>query len=516
MATVRPHGPIPVQPSFHPLPRLTGSGLSEKPSSGKAMNTGNALKQPMQTLLRLFYINNKCGEAMNKNIFGCLIICLFFTIIRSEIILDLSVDTWPELEIKSCRLHPDAGITGNQCFDLGKNGSISIPHISLPQGPFTIESRFFLRDYNQGIPNISDLFAAFDVDYGGSSNSEGVDFRIGGGYNYPLVIQDGYNNVTDWNPPSYEQKSMRASISKSIGQFGLGSGTNLDGHGAWKETFTDRCVERNKWVHMAATWDGTVAQIYLNGHNATDTWRAVGADLPVFIRDTSSITIGEEHVGDHIRHFDGEVEFIKFYNEAFSSCEIWRKYKQTLREQQCKLFIKIESPHCGEAISRNTKVKFCIMDSLGNTITPEANTVFRIYISTSDSFDEYVLVLVTTATEFTMGELAGDEIFNIDDIFYIRIVATTDAGQKKSALLSGESFAESGVLANMFKPEEITLNRQEVIKNMNFAMNIRKNCPAYNLRGVKIGSGSVKRSSGIYISQIQNTGKNRISLFVKQ
>ena len=126
-------------------------------------------------------------------------------------VLNVGNDTWTALQSNGAVMYTDAFLTTNPiaCFDMGSIGTLQIPFYAMPQGPFSIEGKFFLRSYNGSDPNISDIFASFNTNYGGANNSEGFDFRVGGGYNYALKAQDAYSNVSDWTLPDGSQKTAR-------------------------------------------------------------------------------------------------------------------------------------------------------------------------------------------------------------------------------------------------------------------------------------------------------------------
>jgi hypothetical protein len=448
-----------------------------------------------------------------------LLMCAAVPFAHGGEVLNASYDTWTLLQQNGATINSDASLSTDPiaCLDMGSSGSVTIPSVAMPQGPFSIESRFFLRNYNGTDPNISEILAAFNCNYGGASNSEGVDFEIGGGYNYSLKVQDVYHNVSDWVPPSESEKAARAAVSKAIGKFGLGSGTNVGGHGAWKEVFTDRCIEINKWVHMVATWDGTSMLFYLNGHNATDTWRSVGSGLPAFIASVRTVMIGAETITAW-RHMDGKIGYVKMYNEALSSCEVWSKYRQSLGSDRCVDFIKVESPRCGEVISRDTKVKFSVRDSMDNDVTPPGQT-FTVHICKEPTFTDAVSGYPTAATECAFGDLVGAGEWNSDGLLYCRISACkTAAALSKTA--DDNLIAESGVLP-AYILASATKNAPYAIPvtHLKKVTSIRQltNEAVFDIRGRKVGVGAKVASSslkyGVYFIKASD-GTGRKILYV--
>lgn len=420
-------------------------------------------------------------------------------------VLSISYETWGTLQQNGAVLHPDASLVSDPiaCLDMGSNGFGDIPSIALPQGAFSIESRFFLRDYNGFDPNISDIFAGFSINYDGDNNSEGIDFRVGGGYNYALKIQDVFHNLTDWNTPTESQKAARASISRAIGELAIGSGKNVNGHGAWKEVFTDRCVEKNKWMHMVATWNGTALRMYLNGHHATDPWRTVGSELPAFIEKNRTITLGAANASK-VRHFNGKIGYVKIYDQALESFEIWRKYRESLGSNRCEDFIKIESPRCGELISPETEIKFAIKDSMDNDVTSPELT-FKITISKDPGFSGTVHSFPLKATGSTFGGLFTNSSNTLEGLLYFRIATGADSGLRKTTATA--LAAESGTLPIYLVPSANRVHRPAVASARLPAAFLGRltNGSVYDLRGRfvnhKAKPANMSLKNGVYIIQ---------------
>src|SRR5512133_1230813 len=379
---------------------------------------------------------------------------IFSFAVSDATILDVSTSTINSLEKTGVRLANDVTIetTPVQCFNLGVSGVINLPQVTIPTKQFTIESKFFLKDYSMSNPYISDIFSAYTLE------TEGVDMRVGGGYMYPLKCADVFSNYQEFVLPTSNEKEIRSSISRAVGEFALGVGENV-----WKETFTDRCIERNTWTHMVATWDGFSMQVYLNGYNATDNLRTVGRDLPVFISPSRPVTIGaENNYGS--RHFNGNISYVKLYDTALSSKEIFDKYRESLGTSRCKDFIKIESPRCGEVITPKTKVKFTLHDSSSQVVNPE-KYLFQVDVSNDQNFTQIVGSYKMTSIEAAFEELSGFDLAKVQGVLFIRITALGKAGLgKKNA---DESVAQSGIV-----PTYLISSTTPVVKNCKKFINI--------------------------------------------
>jgi hypothetical protein len=447
------------------------------------------------------------------------IMCIMVFFSYGNEILNVSYSTSGLLLQNGAVIHPDASMITDptECFDMGTNGNIEIPNIALPQGPFSIESKFYLRGYNESDPNISGILEAFSCDYGntGAGNTEGVAFRIGGGYLYPLKIQDVYNNINDWTPPDESAKTARAAISKAIGEFSLGVGQHV-----WKEVYTNHCIETDTWIHMAVTWDGTNMLVYLNGHDATDNCRILGSQLPAFIANVRTVFIGAENAASSL-HFNGKIAYVKIYDEALSSGEIWNKYRQSAGSGKCANFIKIESPRCGEVISPDTKINFSVRDSMDNDVTPPGQA-FTVYICREPTFSDTssVRTFQTTAAGCVLRDHFGADYSNVDGLYYFRISAGNTAGLNKRTD-DKNLLPESGILPAYLLGSSMKIVPRPVLGSVHKGIsNIRQltNQVIYDVHGRSIGIGTKVSLStlkyGIYFVKIENRTGQKL-LYVK-
>src|SRR5271157_1605454 len=452
---------------------------------------------------------------MKNYLHSALLLCTVVLFAYGDEILAVNYSTANLLLQNGAIIHPDASKTADpiQCFDMGTTGLIEIPNIALPQGPFSIESEFYLRGYNENDPDISGVFEGFNCDYGntGAGNTEGVDLRVGGGYNYPLKIQDVFNNVSDWDPPDDSAKMARAAISLAIGELAVGVGQHI-----WKEVYTNSCIETNTWKHMVAMWDGTKMLVYLNGHDATDNWRTLGSELPVLIANVRTVYVGAQDA-TAARHMNGKIGFVNVYNEALSPSDVWNKYRQSVGGSKCARFIQIESPRCGEVISPDTKMKFSVRDSLGNDVTPSGQS-YSVHICREPTFsDPSARTYQTAMTECGLKDLVGADTLNLSGLFYFRIAAGNISGLSKRA--DDLPVAQSGTLPAYLISSSTKIAPHAGLVHKGIA-NISQlaNQVVYDIRGRSIGIGSKVPLStlqnGIYFVKTGNMAGQKI-LFVK-
>lgn len=244
---------------------------------------------------------------------------------------------------------------------------------------------------------------------------------------------------------------------------------------------------------MVATWDGFNMQVYLNGYNATDNLRTVGRDLPVFISPSRPVTIGaENNYGS--RHFNGNISYVKLYDTALSSKEIFDKYRESLGTSRCKDFIKIESPRCGEVITPKTKVKFTLHDSSSQVVNPE-KYLFQVDVSNDQNFTQIVGSYKMTSIEAAFEELSGFDLAKVQGVLFIRITALGKAGLgKKNA---DESVAQSGIV-----PTYLISSTTPVVKNCKKFINITTESESVvDCQGRNLSSDLGQKKNGVYFSR---------------
>jgi|GEM_PF-3156193 len=426
-------------------------------------------------------------------------------------LFNFSDETLPEHIKNGAEQNGDVTVVGEpvQCFDFGKNGNIVMPSVNMPRGSFTIESRYFLNDYNESYPNISDIAASFDQ----GSVTKGFDFRVGGGNIYPLKLADVYSNADDWDSPDYETKAARAAISKSVGEFSMGIGPS----GLWKEIYTNRCIERNVWTHMVATWDGKDMQLYLNGHIATDPLRVIGKNELPFINETFPLTIGAENGGSY-RHFNGRISFVKIYDEALSPENVYKKYHESNDKSKCVKFIKIDYPRCGEVISSKSKLKFSVENEFTCDTAENNNGRFKIEFCRDQYFKDSISTksYFVSKTECLFDDFLGDDKVDFSGLYFIRISGCRGTALSKAAVNEELPPALSGTLPVYASEKSLSMNNS--IKTSRVLNTSSKTAILYDLRGKKVNSNvkisNNKLQSGIYFTKTSNGLNNQI-LIVK-
>lgn len=175
-------------------------------------------------------------------------------------------------------------------FD-GVNDYLEVPHsASLSPAAFTVEA-----------------WVRFDSFYSGkcATNTivgKGVDNTAGF---YGLHVQD-----------------TAYSCSSTTGQHGLVMSMRMqDGSGVTVRGVT--VLLANTWYHLAATWDGSMVRLYVNGAPDGQTGPLTGKTLG---SNTQALTIGRHAHTSYPYWVDGVIDEVKIHNRALSETEIRDAY----------------------------------------------------------------------------------------------------------------------------------------------------------------------------------------------
>lgn len=218
-----------------------------------------------------------------------------------------------------------------------------------PQGPFSIETRFRIRNF---APE-SSRFVANIVNTAtwGIGPTQGFAFEVGGAYLYPVLPRKAYRTDAEWTEAQSAYSHIEAGrLSKCIPTFGI---ARQDNQSLWKKVFADRCIEPNAWTHAVAVWDGSDMRLYLNGMDASDAWRITGAGAPPRIDAPVDLYIGARNAGaSDMVPFNGVIDYVKIENRALSAVEVNERYRSTFvpvkRDSLCYGVIVPIYPEAGQ------------------------------------------------------------------------------------------------------------------------------------------------------------------------
>lgn len=256
-------------------------------------------------------------------------------------------------------LLPDAMVSGDfpGALDLGARGYVRIPGFQSPRGPFTVEARFRVNEYAPlSTRYISDILNTATWD---SGPAQGFALRIGGGYLYAPKSREAYASDEDYQADiGWYDDSQRASVSRCIGEFL----TAIKGDDRnWKEVVTDRCIQRNAWVHMVGVWDGKDMRIYFDGQEATDSLRVLQRQALPNLDSQAVAFVGARADGDYdSRHLAGTLDFVRVIDRALSADEVRLRYRTTLpaSDTLCHGAILPVYPMAGQAVDGKCEFRF--------------------------------------------------------------------------------------------------------------------------------------------------------------
>lgn len=252
----------------------------------------------------------------------------------------------------------DASVTSG-ILDLGKTGVVSLDGFAQPQGAFSVEMRVKLSQYGPlSTRYISDFV---NTATWATSTPQGFTVRSGGGELYPVLAEEAYSDASGWaQGVSYFGATERASISRCLGEFSIATGGSY-----WKEVYTDRCLELDKWLHLVVTYDGDEMRYFVDGHDATDGWRVQAADATPVMERSVRLHIGASTLSDwDSRHAFAKMDFVTIHDSALKASQVRARYRGTLELPQqdpvrptCRRTVRLLSPAPGEALSANSRIK---------------------------------------------------------------------------------------------------------------------------------------------------------------
>jgi len=320
----------------------------------------------------------------------------------------------------SLTVYGDASVKDG-LLDLGQTGLLGLDGFKQPQGPFSVELRVKLKAYGPLVTRyISDFV---NTATWGSSTSQGITVRSGGGELYPVLPEEAYSDANGWTASrSYFSNTARASISRCVGEFSIGTGTAY-----WKEVYTDRCLDLNKWLHIVATWDGEEMRYYVDGHDATDGWRVNAVEAKPVLDATARLHIGASTTSSYdSRHSFAEMDFVTIHDSALSSAQIRGRYRATLELPKqdsvvptCRRSLRVLSPEAGQAVTSGTPIHVklevspeCEDSSVEVRLDPKDSIEVQ-YSNTPDFSNPHVGKFHDTSAALgkVFGELPSGEVY---------------------------------------------------------------------------------------------------------
>lgn len=323
-------------------------------------------------------------------------------------------------------LSPDAVASADfpGALDLGNQGYVRVPGFRSPRGPFTVEARFRVNEYAPASTRyISDILNTATWD---SGPTQGFGLRIGGGYLYAPMPREAYASDDDYRADiGWYDDGARAAASRCIGEFFMAM---QEDDRNWKEVVTDRCIQRNAWVHMAGVWDGENMRIYFDGQDATDTLRVLRPEARPRLDSVATAFVGARAAGAFdSRHLDGTLDFVRVIDRALSADEIRRRHGATLpaSDTLCHGAILPVYPAAGQAVSGLGEFRFrivvegaCTHPDFKPEIAPGDSV--EIQIAKDPEFQDLLVSLKVTVLSFHLEAAALAKLVGYSGAAYWR------------------------------------------------------------------------------------------------
>jgi hypothetical protein len=332
-------------------------------------------------------------------------------------------------------------------LDFGQSGgAIRIPGFKSPSGAYTVEARFRIRNYGVSMSNyIANILSTVP------GSHDGLAFRVGGGYLYSPLPRNAYKTNEEWyNAQNGFDWALRERISDCIGAFVMATTD-----GGWMEVYTDRCIEKNAWTYLVGTWDGERMRIYINGLEATDHWRTVGAGSLPNLQPVGDAWIGARTLESYDpRHFDGVLDFVKAADGALTPQQVHGRYRDTFlpqdRDSLCRGMVIPKYPESGGACKGKLVLEFKILGHGACTDTAFvaallAGDSIEIEIAKNEDFTNGLIHVVVSSAN---AELAIEKLADLAGykgvIFWRgRILHAKDMAMAKTTAVSKEEWSLS-------------------------------------------------------------------------
>ncbi|MBD3240925.1 MAG: hypothetical protein GF331_10095 [Chitinivibrionales bacterium] len=351
---------------------------------------------------------------------------------HGEVVLEISPETYDSLVANGATVSGAIAVTQEEGFstlDFTDNGYLVLPEYAFDHETFSVEGYFKLDRYTRTGPCVSALLSAV---YWTGSYTQGVDFRVGGGYLYPILPENAYSSPSDFVKPDGFTRYVRASLSQSVPAFVMGAQNAGD---SWKEVYADHGLMLGEWAHVVAVWDGTHQHIYINGVEATDPWRVNGQSSLPHIDSQVQFTVGASFANGS-RHFDGKMRFVRLHDGAMSAADVAAAYA-ALGDASCRCHIRVTTPLAGQGGSEQTE--FSLDIDAGAACDVLSGTLELEFFTDADLLHA-VASVVTDKRTFTIEEVLPTDISLPDGVVHVRIrCGSSEAASKAQAGSSAES-----------------------------------------------------------------------------
>jgi hypothetical protein len=143
--------------------------------------------------------------------------------------------------------------------------------------------------------------------------------------NTNLDLTNNLFTIEYWAKPTVVDNANHWVISKDAGNSDLDYLSGLNADNKWRFIFknfafdlssTTTAVSGN-WYHVACTYDGTTARLYINGIEEASATVAVGS-----VSNASNILLGARTASGANQFFKGDIDEVRIWNRALPDCEV--------------------------------------------------------------------------------------------------------------------------------------------------------------------------------------------------
>lgn len=330
-------------------------------------------------------------------------------------------------------------------LNLGKTGILTDTTYVQPQGAFTVEARIKISQYGVSTGRwVSDILNTATWSSVNGSNSQGITFRVGGGEGYPLLPENAYKVADNYRADrDWYDNAQRALVSNCLGAFVIGTGFD-----SWKEVYTTECIDLGKWTYFAAVYDGKDMNVWVNGNNATDTWRVQLPSTSPVRNSKVTLSVGDRTTGTYDpRHLFGKLDFLRVTDSALTADQIREHYRNLPVDSStdsvvCTRAVRVASPLPGEFVSDSSLFRFHIRPSAGCKDTVLTDTT----LAKGDSIE----VQVSTTPDFS-GDVHTCHLYTLDTLV------------NGLSLARDTSTANQYVRARLFSDSSINVTKKPVV-----------------------------------------------------
>jgi hypothetical protein len=160
---------------------------------------------------------------------------------------------------------------------------------------------------------------------GGALNFDGTNDLITIPRNTNLDLSNNLFTIEYWAKPTAVDNAFHWVISKDASNSDLDYLSGLNSDNKWRFVFKNFAFDLSStttavsgtWYHVACTYDGTTARLYINGIQEASATVAVGS-----VSNASNILLGARTASGANQFFKGDIDEVRIWNRALPDCEV--------------------------------------------------------------------------------------------------------------------------------------------------------------------------------------------------